>query len=32
MMEKKRFEQEKREKRLLEMKEIWENDFLPNWD
>lgn len=30
--EKKRVEQEKKELRMHEMKAIWENDFLPNWD
>ena len=32
MMEKKRVEQEKKEKRMHEMKEIWENEIFPNWD
>ena len=31
-MEKQRYEQEKKEKKLIELKEIWENEILPNWD
>ena len=31
-MEKKRQEQERKEKRMQEMKNIWEKEIIPNWD
>ena len=31
-MEKKRLEQDKKEKRMQEMKGVWEKEILPNWD
>ncbi len=31
-MEKKRYEQEAKEKRMHEMKNIWEKEIFPNWD
>ncbi len=31
-LEKKRIEQDRKDKRMQEMKSIWERDILPNWD
>lgn len=31
-MEKKRQELERKEKKILELKETWETEILPNWD